>query len=245
MIMIRNLRILKNILFFSSLFFLGCVHHPTRVSVDPSVQPCRDMLEYYYPVEWSWEDAEAAEKFMRYLEKEYMPDIEFLISENTDVINALVINMYLHNLYESIQITETEKIEYYNENIHRFRDQPRYEIFSVFTSQRRQGLAFLRNIYEDEDFLEAVDKPLPDIQLVHSGWYLPDELPSFMLDLVKGLDPGETSGLYEAEEGFYIVHLSSLYQGRVLSFNNVKEEVREILRREKMKQQLGKIYQGE
>ncbi len=239
----RILLILKSTLFFSLICLFGCTQRSAFITVDPSVQPRQDLIVSAYPVEEFMEDSWRVELLMHHLFREYALPVESITEEYPEIMNALLINQYLLHLYSETKLSENELIEYYNNNIDLFRQEARYQIISVFTSQRSRALNFLRGVQEGEEFESLAKEMEPDIQLVHSGWYNLNELPSFLHELVENLEPGETSGLFQSGEGFYIIRLSSLQHGRVLSYGRVKEEIHKILIEKRMNQYLNEIIE--
>ncbi len=214
------------------------------VTVKPSVLPRQDLIEWEVISEEVFEEADQYRAFLKYLSQDFEVFPEKLLQEYPAVMNALLINIYLQDVYNEIALTENELIAFYNDNPEIFTEESSFELVAVFTEDRQQALKVLQEVQDDKELISIVEKEKPDIQKFLDGRYTLHELPHFLEGVVQTLEAGETSGLYQTEEGFYIIHLISRQEGKLEPFENVKSDIQRMISRRKMVQHISEVMKG-
>ncbi len=75
------------------------------------------------------------------------------------------------------------------------------------------------------------------------GLFAVEELPEEYKALVEGLEPGEISPIHESDEGFLVFRLNRIDEPRKATLDEVKREVREAVRQEKMSEEFAAYVQ--
>jgi peptidyl-prolyl cis-trans isomerase SurA len=75
------------------------------------------------------------------------------------------------------------------------------------------------------------------------GLFSVEDLPEEYRTIVQGLDPGEISPIHESDEGFLVFRLNRFEEPRKATLDEVKREIREAVRQEKMAEEFAAYVQ--
>lgn len=129
-------------------------------------------------------------------------------------------------------ISDAEAAEYYQRNKNRFLDPERVRIEQVIVPKTQEGRKLAEKIARDLRAGREIQGE--KLVLTRSSVYTPiDELPSDIAEVIKGLNPGEVGDPIETPVGYLVLKLVDRKPPRQKSFDEVKSEIKLIMRKER------------
>lgn len=171
-----------------------------------------------------------------------------------------VLQQYIGRLAEKTSVSDNDIIEYYQGRIELFKQPLQVRVSHIFIrtdpkwdaprkqEERRKAEQILKDIKQGKDFAviagERSDGPTKtkggDLGYIKMG-----QLDNKLEDAVFKLKTGELSNIVETDNGFHIFKATDKKPETVLSYEDVKEKIRQFLHEEKAKreadQQAGKL----
>lgn len=189
------------------------------------------------------------------IKKRYKSEQEFLTALSidgwtvSDLRNRITDQMKSRYVVEKevrskIYVNPSEVTEYYQKNLKQYQEPEKIDLDSIFIGFGEDKNRARDKIYEASSLLQ-LDKPFeeiaknysqaPSIGVIQRGQLLP----SLEKSIFK-LSEDETSSVIETDNGFYIFKLKKRIPSKVLSLNEVKKDIYNIIFQEKFKTRLKK-----
>lgn len=141
-------------------------------------------------------------------------------------------------LEPSIDLKDEELKTYFEENREVFNTPRTAEIRHILSETRAEAEEVRAEIAGGADFTEIAKERSADQTTAPNGGEMgpisySEELPSWLLSAFE-LSPGELSAVVEGEDGFHVIEVTDLTPAVEPEFEEVKDEVRQMVLEEKM-----------
>lgn len=163
------------------------------------------------------------------------PSIQSMVKEYED--NLIIARFLEQNVGKNLTADEKEVREYYDANRYKFSTPPKVDASHILVRTREEAETVLKKLHEGQDFAQlakqySIDLPMAleggKMGTIEKGRTLP-ELDKALFSLAKG----ETSDIVETRFGFHILRVDEVYPPSFKSFDEVKDEARKAVLREK------------
>lgn len=123
---------------------------------------------------------------------------------------------------------------YYEAHLEEFQRAERVRLSQILVDDRAVAQEALRALAGGEEFL-SVSARLSEAPNAHQGsdqgWLAAEDLPPAFVEAIFRLEPGETSGIVEAEYGFHIFLVADHQPARTITVEEAAARIREQLMR--------------
>ena len=152
----------------------------------------------------------------------------------------LRIQKYLYfKIYQDIEVSEKEIIDYYNQNKDEFKKNDEVLLHQIFVKDKDKSAqisAMLKNFPEKYEEIARTESESPDAgKDGQMGYFERGTLPKEMEDMVFSLKINEISPVVETQYGFHIFKITKKRKKRMMFLSAVKEDIRENILSEKLK----------
>ncbi len=144
--------------------------------------------------------------------------------------NKLLVKLFIKNeLSSSINISEEELLDYYQNNQEEFYRPVRYKLQQITSKTPDEAEEIKKDLMKGADFSWiARNKSYDNYSSVGGmlGWRIKDQLPVELKKTIEGLEPGEISDVMESGDFFRIYRVQEKTENKVEVFDKVRPDVR-------------------
>ena len=194
--------------------------------------------------------------------EEALKGIDMTLKDMNDFTRKdIVINNFIEKQFSTkTAATEAEARKFYDENLEQYFKKPEtaqasHILISIDEKAsaedrkkaKEKAEAILKRVKGGEDFavLAKSDSSCPSSsQGGDLGTFTRGQMVPAFESATFALKPGEVSGVVETQFGYHIIKLTSKQEAATEKFENVKEKITEVLKREKVQQELSTFIDG-
>lgn len=151
----------------------------------------------------------------------------------------MTVGKFKESIAKNIVVDDRELQAYYESNLSAFRvrEQVLLSIIKVITVEEAKNIK--REIEKGESFEKIADKyPAGHAEKGgNMGWITLDTFPQDMAKEIRKIKAGSLGGPIKGREGWYIVKVHEKQDETIKPFNDVKEDIRQILTQHKKREQ--------
>jgi peptidyl-prolyl cis-trans isomerase C len=174
------------------------------------------------------------------------PDVARAIATATDTLLAQAL---VDHEVRAIGSSDAELRRYYDTHALAFRSEARRKAHHIVVKTRAEAEAALAEVKAGKPFAEVAAARNLDASKARSGdlgWVQPGVMVKPFDEALFALEkPGQMSGIIETSFGFHVIRLDEADLGRLLPFESVKSQVRQVARDEavaRLKRELSAKY---
>ncbi len=160
------------------------------------------------------------------------------------IYENLIISKYLGEVvYKGIKVSDQEAYQYYRAHPQEFIRKERVKLHHILVDSESLALQLREKLsragVKEFESLARKFSTAPEAKNGgRMGWYEKGDLPREMEDVVFSLSPGEVSQVVKTPMGYHIFRLDQKQPQRMLSFQEVKERIKQKLLEEKREEAL-------
>jgi parvulin-like peptidyl-prolyl isomerase len=162
----------------------------------------------------------------------------------SDIRKAILTNKLLDALAPSASITDAEIREFYEKSPQPFLKPERVNVRFIQTNTEEEARGVMNEMSMEklsfDQMAERLDGKKRHV-VSEYGWTQADLFSPGISRAMKDLKPGEVGGPYRGKEGYFIIRLKERQPAGVKSFEEAKEEIRNLLISEKRQAVLAHI----
>ncbi len=158
----------------------------------------------------------------------------------------LLVNMYVdREITKKIKISEEEIKDYYNNNIDDFVIPEKVHLYEIVTDSKEKARNILTRLSVGEPFEEIAEKESISESAKNGGdlgWIDVSKLEPEIAILVTKIKPGQIlANVFKTDVGHHIIKLAGKTDRRILSLEEAKQAIINILKTQKKKKEVEKI----
>ncbi len=160
------------------------------------------------------------------------------------IYENLLISKYLQNaVFKGVKVSEKEAYDYYKQHPEKFVQKERVRVHQILVDTEEKALQIREKLKKSSasEFEKLAKKysVAPEAKKGGDmGWYEKGDLPTEMENVVFSLSPGEISQVVKTALGYHIFRLDRKQRGRMLTFGEVRDEIKRKLLEEKREEKL-------
>ncbi|MDI6800746.1 MAG: peptidylprolyl isomerase [Thermodesulfovibrionales bacterium] len=204
-------------------------------------------------------DKAVFEKFLQdYAEKEmlYKDALKKGVDKDKDFVKrmeyskkiATIQFMLNKELSKKAEVTDTDIQEYYNKNKADFKKPASYKLSHILVKTEDAAKKAAERIKKGEDFAKVAKEISEDKESAKSGGDIGDfekgKLPPEFDKAVQNMKKGQISAPIKTQFGYHIIKVADIKPESYIDLNNLKENLRSVLAREKQQKVLEEYVKG-
>lgn len=165
------------------------------------------------------------------------------IMEQIEEARKLILSQNLQTkMVEGINVTDEEIAQFYEENKQFYYEPAEYKLSQIVVDTEEQANAILGQLAQGANFTEIVNT---QSKVKEDGTFVSEDQLAFqkLKDVIKALDIGKFSSVFQGPKGFYIVKIDEKKGGQERSVEEVKEGIKADLSYLKYLQGLQKLQE--
>lgn len=158
----------------------------------------------------------------------------------------LLTNIYVDNeITKKIKVSEEEIEDYYNKNIDDFVIPAKVHLYEIVTDNKEKAKSIIARLSMGEPFEEIAQKESISESAKSGGdlgWIDVEKLEPKIATLVTKIKPGQIlANVFKTDLGYHILKLAGKTERRILSLNEARNSIINILKTQKKKKVIAKI----
>lgn len=158
----------------------------------------------------------------------------------------LLVNIYVdREITKKIKVSEEEIKDYYNNNINDFVIPEKVHLYEIVTDSKEKARNILTRLSMGESFEEIAEKESISESAKDGGnlgWIDVSKLEPEIASLVTKIKPGQIlANVFKSDIGYHIIKLAGKTDRRILSLDEAKQSIINILKTQKKKKEVKKI----
>lgn len=158
----------------------------------------------------------------------------------------LLTNIYVDNeITKKIKVSEEEIEDYYNKNIDDFVIPAKVHLYEIVTDNKEKAKNIIARLSMGEPFEEIAQKESISESAKSGGdlgWIDVEKLEPKIATLVTKIKPGQIlANVFKTDLGYHILKLAGKTERRILSLNEARSSIINILKTQKKKEVIAKI----
>lgn len=153
-------------------------------------------------------------------------DKDAQIVKQVDEARKLILSQNLQTkMVEEIKITDEEIAQFYEENKQFYYEPTEYKLSQIVVDTEEQANTILGQLAQGANFAEIVNT---QSKVKVDGKFISEDQLAFqkLKDVIKALDVGKFSSVFQGPNGFYIVKIDEKKGGQEKSLEEVKEGIK-------------------
>lgn len=156
-------------------------------------------------------------------------------------LDSVMVNVFLSEMiYKQIKFNKEEFKEYYNNNPDEFREDARFQVAQIYTSNLDTAKIILQRLKEGANFDFLATQYDPDN---FSGsnpkkWVTKESFPTDIGLSMEDMNIGDFTEIYQAETGYMIFQIKNKKEGHLKTFDEANIALREIFFQKKFSELL-------
>lgn len=151
-------------------------------------------------------------------------DIEAAVEEFR---RTLIVREVAKNLTEKISVTDADAQSFYNEKKDQLVDPPEYRVREIVLKDQIKANEILVEVLKGSDFSELAKLNSISASATIGGdlGFITQEPFPEMATEILALKAGETSNVFKGPQGYYIIKLEEIKDGKTIPFEEIKNEI--------------------